>query len=132
MLNTYLSLILIIPIAAAILLSLFEQLKKFLIKIKIKADCVNHALANIIAFSVFVLGFISAYVPAFRDYIASTTGDLLRFGQLEAVLITIFSFLVWMVVLFSVNYMKGKNGLGYYYALIFTLLTGLSTVTSSF
>ncbi|MCG3255628.1 MAG: hypothetical protein KAU62_06050 [Candidatus Heimdallarchaeota archaeon] len=129
MLNPYLSLILIIPIAGAILLSLFEQLKKFLSKMKIKADCVNHVLANIVALSVFVLGFIATYVPAFREYIANELGVLLRFGQLEAVLITIFSFLVWMVVLFSVNYMKGKNGLGYYYALIFTLLTGLIAVT---
>ncbi|OLS33160.1 MAG: F(420)H(2) dehydrogenase subunit N [Candidatus Heimdallarchaeota archaeon AB_125] len=128
--NPYLSLILIIPIAGAGLLALFEQLKKFLAKWKICTDCINHALASIIALGVFGLSIVAAFVPSFLTWLESFyNGGLLRFGQLEAVLIAIFSFLVLMVTIFSVNYMKGKNGIGYYYALIFTLLTGLSTVT---
>ena len=127
--NVYLSLILIIPIAGAIVLSLFEQLKKFLAKAKINSDILNHALANLVAFSVFSLAIVSVFVPGLRSFIDGLSGNFLNFGLLEAVVITIFSFLVWMVTLFSINYMKGKNGLGYYYALIFTLLTGLSTIT---
>ena len=124
----YLSLILIIPLAGAGLLALFEQIKKFLSKMKICADCLNHVLANVVALGVFVFSLINVFVDGLWT-LSTTTDGLLEFGQLQAILITIFSFLVWMAVLFSVSYMKGKNGLGFYYALILTLLAGLSAVT---
>ena len=122
----YLSLILIIPLAGAGVLALFEQIKKYLVKIKICTDCLNHIFANIVALGIFVFSFVSIFVDV--GSLNTTTDGLLEFGQLQAILITIFSFLVWMVVLFSVEYMKGKNGLGFYYALILTLLSGLSAV----
>jgi proton-translocating NADH-quinone oxidoreductase chain N len=122
----YLSLILIIPPG---LLTLFEQIKKYLVKIKICTDCLNHIFANVVALGIFVFSFVSIFVDV--GALNTTTDGLLEFGQLQAILITIFSFLVWMVVLFSVEYMKGKNGLGYYYALILTLLSGLSAVVMS-
>lgn len=127
-LSTYLSLILLVPIAGAGLIVLFEQLKKFLAKIKICSDCVNHALANIVALGTFLLAIVSVFDQGWLTYLGNNSGLLLEYGMIQAVLITIFSFLVWMAVLFSVNYMKGKNGLGYYYALILTLLTGLIAV----
>jgi len=123
----YLSLILIIPLAGAGLLVLFEQIKKYLTKIKINADGLNHVIANIVAFGVFVFSFVSIFLDGIWT-LNQTTDGLLEYGQLQAILITIFSFLVWMAVLFSVEYMKGKNGLGFYYALILTLLSGLSAV----
>jgi proton-translocating NADH-quinone oxidoreductase chain N len=123
----YLSLILIIPLAGAGLLVLFEQIRKYLIKIKIRADGLNHVIANIVAFGVFVFSFISIFLEGIWT-LNQTSDGLLEYGQLQAILITIFSFLVWMAVLFSVEYMKGKNGLGFYYALILTLLSGLSAV----
>ena len=92
--NVYLSLILIIPIAGAIVLSLFEQLKKFLAKAKINSDILNHALANLVAFSVFSLAIVSVFVPGLRSFIDGLSGNFLNFGLLEAVVITIFSFLV--------------------------------------
>ncbi|MCK5304294.1 MAG: hypothetical protein KAJ72_03525 [Candidatus Heimdallarchaeota archaeon] len=122
----YLSLILIIPLAGAGLLALFEQIKKYLAKIKICTDSLNHIFANIVALGIFVFSFVSIFVDL--GSLNTTTDGLLEFGQLQAILITIFSFLVWMVVLFSVEYMKSKNGLGFYYALILTLLSGLSAV----
>ncbi len=125
----YLSLILIIPLAGAGFLALFEQIKKYLTKIGICADCLNHIFANVIAFGVFVVSFVSLFANGTLWDLNTTSDGLLEYGMLQAVLITIFSFLVWMAVLFSVNYMKGKNGLGFYYALILTLLTGLSAVT---
>ncbi|MBA7568652.1 NAD(P)H-quinone oxidoreductase subunit 2, chloroplastic [subsurface metagenome] len=130
---TYLSLILIVPIVGAVLLVLFEQMRKYLKKIRICTDCLNHIFANVVALTVFVLAIISIFVDNFKDL--NTTADLLlefgKYGNLEAILISIFSFLVLMAVLFSVDYMKGKKGLGYYYALILTLLTGLSAVVMS-
>ncbi|MBY9000085.1 MAG: hypothetical protein KGD64_04160 [Candidatus Heimdallarchaeota archaeon] len=124
----YLSLILIIPLAGAGLLALFEQIRKYLVKIKINVDILNHAFANVVAFGIFVFSFVSIFVNGIWS-VNTTSDGLLEFGQLQSILITIFSFLVWMAVLFSVDYMKGKNGLGYYYALILTLLSGLSAVT---
>ena len=121
----YLSLILIIPLAGAGLLALFEQIRKYLVKIKINVDILNHAFANVVAFGIFVFSFVSIFVNGIWS-VNTTSDGLLEFGQLQSILITIFSFLVWMAVLFSVDYMKGKNGLGYYYALILTLLSGLS------
>ncbi|MCK4845953.1 MAG: hypothetical protein KAS95_09780, partial [Candidatus Heimdallarchaeota archaeon] len=119
---TYLSLILIVPIVGAVLLVLFEQLRKYLKKMGISTDCLNHIFANVVALTVFVLAIISIFVDNFKDL--NTTADHLlefgKYGNLEAILISIFSFLVLMAVLFSVDYMKGKNGLGYYYALILT------------
>ena len=130
---TYLSLILIVPIVGAVLLVLFEQMRKYLKKMRICTDCLNHIFANVVALTVFVLAIISIFVANFKDL--NTTADHLlefgKYGNLEAILISIFSFLVLMAVLFSVDYMKGKNGLGYYYALILTLLTGLSAVVMS-
>ncbi len=130
---TYLSLILIVPIVGAVLLVLFEQMRKYLKKMGICTDCLNHIFANVVALTVFVLAIISIFVANFKDL--NTTADHLlefgKYGNLEAILISIFSFLVLMAVLFSVDYMKGKNGLGYYYALILTLLTGLSAVVMS-
>ncbi|MFW9851430.1 MAG: complex I subunit 5 family protein [Candidatus Thorarchaeota archaeon] len=123
----YLSLILIIPLAGAGLLALFEQFKKLLSKIKICSDCLNHILANVIALGVFILAVLSIFIGDLRTLFALQDG-LLEYGLVQAILITIFSFLVWMAVLFSVDYMKGKEGLGFYYALILTLLSGLSTV----
>jgi proton-translocating NADH-quinone oxidoreductase chain N len=128
-LDTYLSLILLIPIAGAGLIALVQQLKKYLAKIKICSDCVNHALANIVALGVFLLGIVSVFSDNWRNYLDSNSGLLLEYGIIQAVMVTIFSFLVWMAVLFSVSYMKGKEGIGYYYALILTLLTGLIAVT---
>lgn len=127
---TYLSLILIVPIVGAVLLVLFEQMRKYMKKMRICTDCLNHIFANVVALTVFVLAIISIFVDNFKNL--NTTDDLLlEYGNLEAILISIFSFLVLMAVLFSVDYMKGKNGLGYYYALILTLLTGLSAVVMS-
>ena len=123
----YLSLILIIPLAGAGLLALFEQFKKLLNKIKICSDCLNHILANVVALGVFILAVLSIFIGDLRTLFALQDG-LLEYGLVQAILITIFSFLVWMAVLFSVDYMKGKEGLGFYYALILTLLSGLSTV----
>ena len=128
-LDTYLSLIMLVPIVGAGLIALIQQLKKHLTKIKICADCVNHALANLVALGVFLLGIISVFSDDWRIYLDLNSGLLLEYGIIQAVMVTIFSFLVWMAVLFSVSYMKGKEGLGYYYALILTLLTGLSAVT---
>ncbi len=128
-LDTYLSLIMLVPIVGAGLITLIQQLKKYLAKIKISADCVNHALANLVALGVFLLGIISVFSDNWRIYLDLNSGLLLEYGMIQAVMVTIFSFLVWMAVLFSVSYMKGKEGLGYYYALILTLLTGLSAVT---
>ncbi|NPD88026.1 MAG: hypothetical protein HGN29_04850 [Asgard group archaeon] len=128
-LDTYLSLIMLVPIVGAGLIVLIQQLKKYLAKIKICADCVNHALANIVALGVFLLGIISVFSDNWRIYLGLNSGSLMEYGMIQAVMVTIFSFLVWMAVLFSVSYMKGKEGLGYYYALILTLLTGLSAVT---
>jgi len=127
-LSTYLSLMLLVPIAGAGVIALFEQLKKFLAKIKICTDCVNHALANIVALGTFLLAIVSVFDQDWLTYLGNNAGELLEYGMIQAVLITIFSFLVSMAVLFSVNYMKGKNGLGYYYALVLTLLTGLIIV----
>ena len=127
-LDTYLSLILLVPIVGAGLIALIQQLKKYLAKIKVPADCVNHALANIVALGVFLLGIISVFSDEWRIYLNLNSGLLLEYGIIQAVMVTIFSFLVWMAVLFSVSYMKGKEGIGYYYALILTLLTGLSAV----
>lgn len=127
---TYLSLILIVPIVGAVLLVLFEQMRKYLKKMGICTDCLNHIFANVVALTVFVLAIISIFKDNLNNL--NTTADgLLEYGNLEAILISIFSFLVLMAVLFSVDYMKGKNGLGYYYALILTLLTGLSAVVMS-
>jgi len=125
-LDTYLSLILLVPIAGAGLIALLQQFKKYLVKIKICADCVNHAIANLVALGTFLLAIVSVFNDGWRVYLNDKSGLLLEFGMIQAVLITIFSFLVWMAVLFSVNYMKGKEGIGYYYALILTLLTGLT------
>jgi proton-translocating NADH-quinone oxidoreductase chain N len=127
-LDTYLSLIMLVPIAGAGLIALLQQLKKHLAKIKIPADCVNHALANLVALGTFLLGIISVFSDNWRIYLGLNSGLLLEYGIIQAVMVSIFSFLVWMAVLFSVSYMKGKEGIGYYYALILTLLTGLSTV----
>ncbi len=127
-LSTYLSLLMLVPIAGAGLIALFEQLKKHLTKIKICSDCVNHALANLVALGTFLLGIVSVFNQGWQTYLNDNSGLLLEYGMIQAVLVTIFSFLVWMAVLFSVNYMKGKSGLGYYYALILTLLTGLIVV----
>ena len=127
-LDTYLSLIMLVPIAGAGLIALIQQLQKYLKKIKICADCVNHALANLVALGVFLLGIISVFSDNWRIYLDLNSGLLLEYGIIQAVMVSIFSFLVWMAVLFSVSYMKGKEGLGYYYALILTLLTGLSAV----
>jgi multicomponent Na+:H+ antiporter subunit D len=127
-LDTYFSLIILIPIAGAGLIALFEQLKKYLAKIGIDSDFVNHLLANLIALGIFLLGITSIFMGNWQIYLANNSGSLLEYGMIQAVMITIFSFLVWMAVIFSVNYMKDKNGLGFYYALIFTLLTGLSVV----
>ncbi|MHA1952815.1 MAG: complex I subunit 5 family protein [Candidatus Heimdallarchaeaceae archaeon] len=127
-LDTYLSLIMLVPIVGAGLIALIQQLKKYLVKIKICADCVNHALANLVALGVFLLGITSVFSANWRIYLDLNSGLLLEYGIIQAVMVTIFSFLVWMAVLFSVSYMKGKEGLGYYYALILTLLTGLSAV----
>ncbi|MCG3225455.1 MAG: hypothetical protein H7645_00935, partial [Candidatus Heimdallarchaeota archaeon] len=121
--------IMLVPIVGAGLITLIQQLKKYLAKIKISADCVNHALANLVALGVFLLGIISVFSDNWRIYLDLNSGLLLEYGMIQAVMVTIFSFLVWMAVLFSVSYMKGKEGLGYYYALILTLLTGLSAVT---
>jgi len=128
-LDTYLSLILLVPIVGAGLIALLQQLKTYLAKIKIPADCVNHALANLVALGVFLLGIVSVFSDDWRIYLGLNSGELLEFGMIQAVIVTIFSFLVWMAVLFSVSYMKGKEGIGYYYALILTLLTGLMAVT---
>ena len=127
-LDTYLSLLLLVPIAGAGLIALLQQLKKYLTKFKICTDCINHALANLVAFGVFLLGIISVFVDNWRIYLNLNSGLLLEYKIIQAVMVSVFSFLVWMAVLFSINYMKGKEGIGYYYALILTLLTGLSTV----
>jgi formate hydrogenlyase subunit 3/multisubunit Na+/H+ antiporter MnhD subunit len=128
-LDTYLSLILLVPIAGAGLIVLVQQLQKYLEKIKICANCVNHVLANLVALGVFLLGIISVFSDTWRNNLDSNSGLLLEYGIIQAVMVSVFSFLVWMAVLFSVSYMKGKEGLGYYYALILTLLTGLIAVT---
>ena len=128
--NVYLSLILIVPLAGAGLLALFEQFKNFLNRIKICTKCLNHIVANIIALGVFVLGIVSIFVNSM--WVMNTTTDgLLEYGLLQAILITIFGFLIWMAVLFSVDYMKEKTGIGFYYALILTLFSGLSAVVMS-
>ena len=127
-LSTYLSLMLLVPLAGAGLIALLQQFKKFLAKIKICSDCVNHGIANVVALGTFLLAIVSVFHDGWRVYLGNNSGTLLEYGMLQAVLVTVFSFLVWMAVLFSINYMKGKEGIGYYYALILTLLTGL-TVT---
>jgi len=125
--SLYLSLVLIIPLAGAGLLALFEQFKEFLKRMKIPADCLNHIIANIVAFGIFVVNFIGIFYNGLWSL--NTTADgLLEYGLVQAVIVSIFSFLAWMAVLFSVEYMKGKDGLGFYYALILTLLSGLSAV----
>jgi len=125
--NVYLSLILIVPLAGAGLLALFEQFKNFFNRFKICTKCLNHIVANVIALGVFILGILSIFLNSMWD-LNTTTDGLLEYGLLQAILITIFGFLVWMAVLFSVDYMKGKDGLGFYYALILTLFSGLSAV----
>jgi len=125
-LDTYLSLMLLIPIAGAGIIALIQQLKKYLSKIKICSDCVNHALANIAALGTFLLAIVSVFNNGWLTYLNDKSGLLLEYGMIQAVLVSVFSFLVWMAVLFSINYMKGKEGIGYYYALILTLLTGLT------
>jgi formate hydrogenlyase subunit 3/multisubunit Na+/H+ antiporter MnhD subunit len=123
-----LPLILIIPLAGAGLLALFEQFKKFLKKMNIDSDILIHPFANILALGVFVLAILSYSIAGLKGLSTLPLGSLLEFDLLQVILISIFAFLVWMAVLFSVNYMKDKGGIGYYYALIFTLLSGLSTV----
>ncbi len=125
-LDTYLTLLLLVPIAGAGLIALLQQFKKYLAKLKICTDSVNHVLANLAALGTFLLAIVSVFDEGWRVYLNDKSGLLLEYGMIQAVLITIFSFLVWMAVLFSVSYMKGKEGIGYYYALILTLLTGLT------
>ena len=70
---TYLSLILIVPIVGAVLLVLFEQMRKYLKKMRICTDCLNHIFANVVALTVFVLAIISIFVANFKDL--NTTAD---------------------------------------------------------
>ncbi|MHA1302551.1 MAG: complex I subunit 5 family protein [Candidatus Heimdallarchaeaceae archaeon] len=122
-----LSLILIVPLAGAGLLALFEQFKDFIKKMKISPDCLSHIVANLIAIATVTLAILSIFINDLQG-LNSTADNLLQYGLLEAILISIFAFLVWMAVIFSVDYVKGKNAIGYYYALVFTLLSGLSAV----
>ena len=124
-LSTYLTLIMLVPLAGAGLIALLQQLKKYLAKIKICADCVNHGIVNVVALATFLLAIVSVFDAGWLVYLGNNSGLLLEYGLIQAVLVSIFSFLVWMAVLFSINYMKGKEGIGYYYTLILTLLTGL-------
>ena len=128
-LDTYLSLMLLLPIAGAGLIALFQQFQQFLSKKRINVDVINHALANLIALGTFLLAIVSVFFKDWRDYLNAKSGLLLEYDMIQAVLVSIFSFLVWMAVLFSINYMKGKEGLGYYYALVLTLLSGLIATT---
>ncbi len=122
-----LSLILIVPLAGAGLLALFEQFKEFFSKLHIDSDALSHIFANLVAIATFALAIVSMFVKDLWEL--NKTGDgLLNYGLLEAILISIFSFLVWMAVIFSIEYMKDKAGLGFYYALVFSLLSGLSAV----
>ena len=125
--NTILSLILVVPIVGAALLVLFEQFRNFIAKMKINTDLLQHVFANLTAITVLVLGVYSNFDNSLWN-LNTTSDSLLKFGELEAILVSIFAFLVWMAVLFSVDYMKNKKALGNYYGLIFTLLTGLSAV----
>ena len=127
-LSTYLSLMLLIPIAGAGLTALLQQFKKYLAKIKICSDCVNHIVANLAALGTFLLAIVSVFHQGLLDYLHTNSGSLLEYNILQAVLISVFSFLGWMAILFSIDYMKGKEGIGYYYSLILTLLTGLIAV----
>lgn len=125
--NTILSLILVVPIVGAALIVLFEQFRNFIAKMKINTDLLQHVFANLTAITVLVLGVYSIFDNSLWN-LNTTSDSLLKFGELEAILVSIFAFLVWMAVLFSVDYMKNKKALGNYYGLIFTLLTGLSAV----
>lgn len=79
-LDTYLSLIMLVPIAGAGLIALIQQLQKYLKKIKICADCVNHALANLVALGVFLFGIISVFSDNWRIYLDLNSGLLLEYG----------------------------------------------------
>ncbi|MHA1685916.1 MAG: complex I subunit 5 family protein [Candidatus Heimdallarchaeaceae archaeon] len=125
--NWYLPLIILVPIIGAMLLALFEQIKTLLTKIRINPEIFTNITANIVALLTLGLGAYSVTSTSTWKY-NTTPNGLLSYGLLEAILVTLFAFLVWLAVLFSADYMKGKNGLGFYYALIFTLLAGLSSL----
>lgn len=123
----YLPIIILVPIIGAMLLALFEQIKAFIGRIKINPEILIHVTANIVALLTLGFGAFSIANSSIWGY-NTTPHGLLNYGLLEGVLITLFAFLSWLAILFSADYMKNKNGLGFYYALIFTLLAGLSSI----
>jgi len=127
MVNWYLSLIVFIPILGAVILALFEQLRELFKRWKINTDTILHVTANIFALVVLGLALYSIKSTDIRQWF-KTEDTLLGYGAIESILVTLFAFIVWLSVLFSVDYMKNKEGLGYYYALIMTLLTGLTSI----
>ncbi len=122
----YLPLILIVSIGGAGLLALFEQIKGFLKKLRVCPEAVIHIFANLLAIGIVVVVALTGSISGWNPNV--TPDGLIQYGLLETILVMLFAILVWMSVIFSIDYMKGKNGLGYYYALIFTLFSGLATV----
>lgn len=122
--DLYLSLIIIIPIIGAILLTIVEQLKNIFKNSNVH-NIVIHSIANVTAAIAFIFSLLTVIIGELWKY---NTVSLLEYGLLESLLITLFAFIVLMVVLFSVEFMKNKKAISYYYALIFTLFAGLTGV----